>query len=214
MEGLRTILTDCTDLTWAGGADTLEAALDVARATSPDVLIVDKAFGMQDVLHCLAALRVNRQNTGLIVWGNSLAESEALRLLQAGARGMIRKAARCGQVLECIRSVAAGRTWLEDGVLRDGMPEERNGRTDLTPRERQVLELIEQGLKNREIARELGIQPGTVKIHLKHIFEKTGVRGRYGLAINGFKHRDQLETASVEALESSGPLPGSVQTVA
>ena len=47
------------------------------------------------------------------------------------------------------------------------------------------MELVEQGLKNREIGRDLGIRPGTVKIHLKHIFEKTGVRGRYGLALSG-----------------------------
>jgi DNA-binding CsgD family transcriptional regulator len=63
-------------------------------------------------------------------------------------------------------------------------------------REQQVLELVEQGLKNREIARELGIRPGTVKIHLKHIFEKTGVRGRVGLAINGMKEK-ALDAADV-----------------
>jgi len=48
---------------------------------------------------------------------------------------------------------------------------------------------VEQGFKNKEIATELGIRPGTVKIHLKHIFEKTGVRGRYGLALSGLKDR-------------------------
>jgi DNA-binding CsgD family transcriptional regulator len=52
-----------------------------------------------------------------------------------------------------------------------------------------VLELVEQGMRNKEIARELGIRPGTVKIHLKHIFEKTGVRGRYGLALSGLRER-------------------------
>jgi two-component system nitrate/nitrite response regulator NarL len=52
-----------------------------------------------------------------------------------------------------------------------------------------VLELVEQGCKNKEIASELGIRPGTVKIHLKHIFEKTGVRGRYGLALSGLRER-------------------------
>ena len=58
-----------------------------------------------------------------------------------------------------------------------------------------MLELVEQGLKNKEIARELGIRPGTVKIHLKHIFEKTGVRGRYGLALTGLKEKGVLEMA-------------------
>ena len=55
---------------------------------------------------------------------------------------------------------------------------------------------MEQGFKNKEIAVELGIRPGTVKIHLKHIFEKTGVRGRYGLAISGLKERGVVSLAS------------------
>jgi DNA-binding NarL/FixJ family response regulator len=76
---------------------------------------------------------------------------------------------------------------------------ERYPRSELTSREQQVLELVEQGLKNKEIARELGIRPGTVKIHLKHIFEKTGVRGRYGLALTGLKEKGMLEMATVEA---------------
>ena len=54
------------------------------------------------------------------------------------------------------------------------------------------MELVEHGLKNREIARELWIRPGTVKIHLKHIFEKTGVRGRYGLALTGLRQKGML----------------------
>ena len=53
----------------------------------------------------------------------------------------------------------------------------------------QVRELVERGLKNKDIALDLGIRTGTVKIHLKHIFEKTGVRGRYGLALSGLKDR-------------------------
>ena len=59
-----------------------------------------------------------------------------------------------------------------------------------------ALQLVEQGFKNKEIANELGIRPGTVKIHLKHIFEKTGVHGRYGLAITGLKDKGIVCLAS------------------
>ena len=65
----------------------------------------------------------------------------------------------------------------------------RSGRSALTAREVQVMRLVERGLKNKEIGASLGIQTGTVKIHLKHIFEKTGIRGRYGLALNGLKQK-------------------------
>jgi len=78
---------------------------------------------------------------------------------------------------------------MEDAVFREIGRTDRYPRSELTAREQQVLELVEQGFKNKEIAQDLGIRPGTVKIHLKHIFEKTGVRGRYGLALNGLKER-------------------------
>jgi two-component system nitrate/nitrite response regulator NarL len=60
----------------------------------------------------------------------------------------------------------------------------------------QVIELVERGMKNKEIGEALGIQTGTVKIHLKHIFEKTGIRGRYGLALNGLKQKGLVGIAT------------------
>ena len=126
---------------------------------------------------------------GIVVWGVSVTEAEALRFLQAGARGILRKTAGVTAVLSCLRAVAARRSWMEDCVFRDNGRLERSPRSELTSREQQVLELVEQGYKNKEIASDLGIRPGTVKIHLKHIFEKTGVRGRYGLALSGLRER-------------------------
>jgi two-component system nitrate/nitrite response regulator NarL len=87
---------------------------------------------------------------------------------------------------------------MEDTLFREAPRPDRYPRSELTPREQQVLELVEQGLKNKEIARELGIRPGTVKIHLKHIFEKTGVRGRYGLALTGLRQKGGLERPAAE----------------
>ena len=124
-----------------------------------------------------------------MIWGVSVSEAEALRFLQAGARGILRKTAEVQVVLACLRTVAAGRSWMEDCMFRESARSPRYPRSELTSREQQVLELVEQGLRNKEIAHELGIRPGTVKIHLKHIFEKTGVRGRYGLALSGLKDR-------------------------
>lgn len=82
---------------------------------------------------------------------------------------------------------------MEDCVFRDNGRPDRYPRSELTSREQQVLELVEQGYKNKEIASDLGIRPGTVKIHLKHIFEKTGVRGRYGLALSGLRERGVVQ---------------------
>ena len=78
---------------------------------------------------------------------------------------------------------------MESGLLPAVELVTRNGRSALTAREVQVMELVEKGMKNKEVGDSLGIRTGTVKIHLKHIFEKTGIRGRYGLALRGLKKK-------------------------
>ena len=84
---------------------------------------------------------------------------------------------------------------METEVVRDPGLLLRMGRSGLTPRELQVVDLVERGYKNKEIGLTLGIRTGTVKIHLKHIFEKTGIRGRYGLAISGLRNKGLLAAA-------------------
>lgn len=192
-EGVKILLNSCQDLEFLESVDTLDLAADLVRKGAPDILILDKAFGIQALLEWIAErkgeMRSGDHQTTIVIWGISITEAEALRFLQAGARGIMRKTAPLPVLLACLRTVAAGRSWMEDCVFRDTARSDRYPRSELTVREQQVLELVEQGFKNREIAIELGIRPGTVKIHLKHIFEKTGVRGRYGLALSGLKDR-------------------------
>jgi|KBSMisStandDraft_5_1062788.scaffolds.fasta_scaffold79622_2 two-component system nitrate/nitrite response regulator NarL len=195
-EGIRTLLTDMSGLRFDQGTDSLARARDILRDSAPSVLMLDKAFGIQIVLEWLAAIRSGTvdltANTAIVIWGASITEAEALRFLQAGARGILRKTAEMPVILACLRTVASGRSWMEESVFGELRRGERYPRSELTAREQQVLELVEQGFKNKEIALDLGIRPGTVKIHLKHIFEKTGVRGRYGLALNGLKQRGMV----------------------
>lgn len=228
-EGLRTLLSRSPDLDLQQATDSLSQAAELVHRSRPDVLIIDKAFGIQAILDWLLEQRANevleapgmtsagdasRGNsaagalasrdvvtgsvvsgsrgdapTSFVIWGTSVTEAEALRFLQAGAKGILRKTAGLQMIFSCLRTVACGRNWMEDCVFRDSGRSDRYPRSELTMREQQVLALVEQGFKNKEIAQELGIRPGTVKIHLKHVFEKTGVRGRYGLAINGLRDR-------------------------
>jgi two-component system, NarL family, nitrate/nitrite response regulator NarL len=195
-EGIRNLLNGSGDLGFLTAAASLEQALEMGRVQSPDVLLIDKAFGIRAILDWLGQAVEALPRTGIVIWGVAVTEAEALRFLQAGARGILRKTAALPVLMACLRTVAEGRTWMEDSVFRDTLQSERYGRTELTSREQQVLELVEQGLKNKEIANELGIRPGTVKIHLKHIFEKTGIRGRYGLALNGLKDRGLVSVSA------------------
>jgi len=190
IEGLQSLLRDCTDMKVVGTATSLYSSYELIKELAPSIMLIDKAFGLPPVMDWVADLR--RTQTFAVVWGTSMNEAEALRLMQAGARGVIRKTTDSPSVLACLRTVAAGSTWMEDSLLGDGEKAVRNSRSNLTPREQQVVELVEQGLKNKDIGLSMGIRPGTVKIHLKHIFEKTGVRGRYGLALSGLKERGYL----------------------
>jgi len=181
-EGLRWLISQSPDLEFLGAADSPEAALRLLNDETPAVLILDKSFGAQPLLETLGAIQASQTPASAVVWGISMTEAEALRFIRAGARGILRKSAPLETVMACLRVVAGGATWMEDSA-----PHGRADGPGLTPRESQVLELVAQGLKNREIAAELGIRPGTVKVHLKHIFEKTGVRGRFGLALTGLQ---------------------------
>jgi len=189
IHGLCTLISEHQDLVVAGDATSLLAGMELVRNLNPAVLVVDKAFGLQPLMDWIGNIRSNGRLISTVVWGVSLNEAEALRIVQAGAQGVVRKTAPLGSLLECIRKVAAGGTWMDDVLLHQPDRVSGPGRASLTFREQQVAELVEQGLKNKEIARSLGICPGTVKIHLKHIFEKTGVRGRYGLALSGLKEK-------------------------
>ena len=169
--------------------------MDSARELRPSILIVDKAFGIHAVMDCLKTLQTGDFHTATIVWGALMSESEALRFLQAGATGVVRKTATLAVLLRCLHTVASGNTWMEEEMLREAGRPVRFAHSPLTARELQVMDLVERGLKNKDIGLALGIRTGTVKIHLKHIFEKTGIRGRYGLALSGLKEKGLLSAA-------------------
>jgi len=194
VNGLKHLLNATDDLVFGSSHPSPAEWMLSPGADQTDVLIIDKGLGAKTVLDALTQLPGVTPGTqsavpAVVIWGMSITEAEALRFLQAGAKGIVRKSADESTILSCLRAVAQGRSWMQDSVFRESNSPESPVRNDLTPREHQVMELVEQGFKNREIAQELGIRPGTVKIHLKHIFEKTGVRGRHGLALNGLRQK-------------------------
>ena len=192
MEGLRSLMESIDGPRVVVAETDVEEALVAVRDLRPSILVLDKAFGTRTVTDWMRLLSHSNPHPAVIVWGAPMSEPEALRFLQAGAAGVIRKTAPLTDLINCIRAVEAGGNWMESDIARDSAVPIRSGRSALTPRELQVMELVERGFKNKEIAESLGIRTGTVKIHLKHIFEKTGIRGRYGLAISGLKQKGLL----------------------
>ena len=196
IEGLRWLLDNSTNLRFAGAVCSLDLAFELVRTMKPDALLLDKNVGVNavtDFLHHCAAEGVT---VPVVVWGGGINEPEALRLLQAGARGIMRRTAESETLVTCLAAVISGTTWMENGIFGDTERLMRPRRSALTAREAQVAELVETGMKNRDIAKTLGIQTGTVKIHLKHIFEKTGVKGRYGLALTSLRQKGAIPMAT------------------
>ena len=189
VEGLARLLESAEGLRVVAAEYSLPEATEAVRELRPSLVLVDKALGVPAILDWLVILRRSLPPVPVVVWGVTLSDSEALRFMQSGVSGMVRKTAPLDSILTCIRRVAEGGTWLEDSLDAAIELSARPVHSPLTAREMQVLELVERGMKNKDIAVSLGIRLGTVKIHIKHIFEKTGVRGRYGLAISGIRQK-------------------------
>jgi DNA-binding NarL/FixJ family response regulator len=195
IEGLRSLLESAEGLRVAATETSLADGLDAVKDLQPTMLVLDKAFGIHAVMECPAALRTADLRTAVIVWGAAFPEAEALHFLQAGFAGVLRKTAKLDVLLTCLREVGRGATWMEEETVQKMERPVRLAHNPLTARELQVMELVERGMKNKDIGDALGIRTGTVKIHLKHIFEKTGIRGRYGLALSGLKEKGFLVPA-------------------
>jgi len=195
MEGLRSLMEAIDGPRVAAVETQLEEAVTAVSELRPSLLLVDKSFGATVIADWVRLLREAGNSAGVIVWGSTLSEGESLRLLQAGVSGVIRKTASLDDVAACVRTVGAGGTWMEREIPAGPRQPLHTGRSALTARELQVMDLVERGFKNKEIGESLGIRTGTVKIHIKHIFEKTGIHGRYGLALSGLKDKGLLALA-------------------
>jgi two-component system nitrate/nitrite response regulator NarL len=133
-----------------------------------------------------------------ILWTNSIAADFALQALTIGIRGILRKTLSLEAHLRCLHRVQAGDLWFEKS-LTDSFRAAR--RVSLTERESQLVGMLARGLKNKEISCELGITEGTVKVYLSHLFQKSGAKDRFDLALHGLKN---LSVAGVSTEGSSG----------
>jgi two-component system, NarL family, nitrate/nitrite response regulator NarL len=197
IEGLRSLLESAQGLHMVAAETSLAEGMAAVEDLRPSILVIDKSFGIQAVIDWLNSLQSASFRTAVVIWSRLVSESEALRFLHAGAAGVVRKTAKLETLLSCLDTVTSGATWMEEEMIAGSDRSLRYLRSPLTARELQVMELVERGLKNKDIGIELGIRTGTVKIHLKHIFEKTGIRGRYGLALTGLKEKGLIAPVPV-----------------
>src|SRR5579863_9562501 len=124
IEGVRGLLSRCDDLRFAGAVSSLEAAFELARGLNPAAVVIDKSFGSAVITDWLHRFAVSAEKAGgprpaVVIWGTGINESEALRFLQAGARGVLRRTSEPETLVTCLRSVTTGNTWLEEGIFAE-----------------------------------------------------------------------------------------------
>jgi two-component system nitrate/nitrite response regulator NarL len=157
------------------------------RQNQPDIVLLDHSAGLKAVFEFIADVKNAAGNCQAVLWVNDLADVDCFRALRCGARGILKKTLPVVTLVDCLRAVARGDVWIEGSPeqMMDGG--DRRSAPRLTPREKQIVQQVCEGLKNKDIAQALSITAGTVKVHLMHIFEKTGVKDRFELAIQGRK---------------------------
>ena len=183
LEGLLRVLGTVTDLRLTGNAPDIETALRRVVTERPEVFLIGQPPALKSILPLLARARQVETDARIVLWVSELSDMDSFRALQMGARGVITRTQSVDAILECLRAVGEGNVWLEASA-RGAAPRAHVG-FRITPREREIIELVCRGLKNKEIAEVMSITAGTVKVHLMHIFEKTGARDRFQLALQG-----------------------------
>ena len=166
-----------------------EQVLEEVARHRPQMLLLDVQMPGVTGLEVLKTLRARGDQTPVILLTASLTSAEAIEAIQLGVNGLVLKESAPRQLLHCFESVRAGERWLDPEATQRALryaTESKNGHADgtpLTPRERNLVRLVMHGLRNKEIAAEMSITEGTVKMHLHNIYEKLGIGSRTELAM-------------------------------
>jgi DNA-binding NarL/FixJ family response regulator len=188
LEGLEEILRREPDFQVLARCLEGQAALRAVRELKPDVLILDLRMPKMDGLAVLREMQKEKLSTRVVVLTAALDEDEVLEAIRLGVQGVVLKEMAARLLVQCIRKVAAGEQWLEKRSVslalerllkREAATREIAGL--LTSREIEIVRMVADGLRNREIADRLYINEGTVKVHLHNIYEKLKVNSRLQL---------------------------------
>lgn len=191
-EGLRAMIARDPALQLVGEAETAEAAVALALALHPDLVILDVQFGTgrRDGFSAARDLRALAPGVSVLMVTLHDAPQFLAAAVQAGAQGYVLKDASRTELIAAIKAIAAGETVFPARLLvraLDGDQQARAGSVSrlsrLTPREREVLNLVTKGLTNKAIARELGLSPGTIKVHVERTLAKLGATDRTQAAV-------------------------------
>ena len=181
------VLLRDTDFEIVGTAATGAEALRQIDELDPDILLLDLQMPGGSGMEVLRKVRGDGRRLRVVLLTAAIDDPSLLEARALNADGMVLKNSDPAYLLECLERVRRGRSWI-DPELAERATEiaerlDSSERPSLAPRERQLIKCVAKGLRNREIAKQLGVTEGTVKVYLHSVFEKLGVSNRTELAI-------------------------------
>jgi two-component system, NarL family, nitrate/nitrite response regulator NarL len=175
-----------------------KAALQSILEKRPDLAVLDVSMPGCTGVEVLAELGDRGLSTRVILLTASAGDHEIVEAVARGAYGLMLKDTAADTLLECMRSVSVGRRWLPSDVVEAAVKREEGKRAKvshlenaLTVREREIVNLVAEGRSNKEIARQLGLTDGTVKIHLHNIYRKLDVTNRTSLTALALSYQNR-----------------------
>jgi len=151
---------------------------ETACGSPPDLVLMDLTAGL--TFGDLTDVNGRLPGCPVVLWAESMPLDTVFRALEFGVRGIVERSSSAEHLADSLRRVAGGEMQIGFAATREASPPRR--RVSLTPREREIVMLLRQGLRNKQIALEMGITEGTVKIYLFRLFHKLDVRNRLELA--------------------------------
>jgi DNA-binding NarL/FixJ family response regulator len=191
--GFQTIL-DSLDGFTGSVCQSLPNLMDHIDKDRPDLIVFEVTSAID--LATLRKLVDDGRDSAVILWVDDVSAEFASQAISLGVRGLLRRSLPLEIQARCLEKVAGGELWVEKTLSNKLLSTKRIA---LTPRERQLVVLVAQGLRNKEIAYTLGVTEGTVKVYLCRLFQKTGAGDRLELALFALKNLFVNQTSEIAA---------------
>ena len=195
-DGLRKLLDSDDELTVVGEAASGAECIKMLAKLKPDILLLDLRMPDKSGLAVLEEVNFDTVPTRVIVLTAAEDNREVIRAMRLGARGVVLKQSATEVLLKSIHRVHAGEIWLDNRMTAEVLnafsvagAAPRSEKPLLSDREKEIVHLVVQGFRNKEIGVKLFIGEQTVKNHLHNIFDKLGVSDRLELALYAIHHR-------------------------
>jgi two-component system nitrate/nitrite response regulator NarL len=203
LEGIAKVLENESDFDLQAkclnGADAFRAI----QEQRPDIAVLDISMPEMNGLEILSRMNSEGLMTKVIFLTANATDAHILALIEQGAMGLLVKDTAISDLAPCIRRVVAGQRHFPRDLVTAAVERETGRRSVgmnfervLSPREREVLLLVAEGFANKDVARQLNLSEGTVKIHVHNIYQKTGIGSRAALAALALAHREFLQDKS------------------